>query len=104
MAKKIRGRFYFKKTTNGNLIGEWSNYEDAHIYTEGADAKLPGNENYDGYYFSTWQENGVPQFAELEIKRDGSKFSMVWRENETNKFVGEAMLCDNVLIGDYYQP
>jgi hypothetical protein len=55
-------------------------------------------------YFSTWQENGKPHFAELTIspKPTNSKvFSLFWNGTVCD-FEGEGMLCDDILIGDYH--
>jgi hypothetical protein len=100
MTKIIKGRFYFKQTSNGNLIGEWSNYESEPA-TESAD--LLGDYNtstqFVGTYNSTWQENGVGIFSKLRISNTApsKKFTLKW-----DNFEGEAMLCDNILIGDYH--
>ncbi len=65
---KVNGRFYFKQTSNGNLIGEFSNdHSQNEISTESADLKI-ANGNYLGEYYSTWQEKGKqPCFAKLII-------------------------------------
>ena len=39
MAKLLIGQFYFKRTTNGNLVGEFSNNFENRIYTESSDLK-----------------------------------------------------------------
>ena len=103
--RRINGRFYFKQTSNGNLIGEWSNYE-CEPSTESSDLQdeycpaIP----FVGTYNSTWQENGVAIFAELKItkKMNSKKYCLDWKDqNKADCFKGEAMLCDNTLIGDY---
>jgi len=37
MAEEFYGCFYYKKTTNGNLIGEFSNNQREDVYSESAD-------------------------------------------------------------------
>jgi|HubBroStandDraft_2_1064218.scaffolds.fasta_scaffold275467_2 hypothetical protein len=100
---KIIGRFYLKHTSNGNLIGEFSNDHSAEISTESCD--LRGNANgYVGQYHSTWQENGNPFFADLEITHkpntNNKIFTLKWRG--ASNFDGEGMFCDDILIGDYH--
>jgi hypothetical protein len=104
MTKTI-GRFYFKQTSNGNLLGEWSNY-GSEPATESAD--LQGNFNptiqFEGIYHSTWQENGIGVFSELTITRveKSKKFDLYWKhKDKSDYFKGQAMLCDKILIGDY---
>jgi hypothetical protein len=101
----IIGRFFFKKTSNGNLIGEFSNRQSAGIYTESSD--LIGNDSgYIGKYYSTWQEEGESLFANLEILQkpqcNNKIFTLEWRRGGQLKFEGEGMLCDDILIGDYH--
>jgi hypothetical protein len=102
------GRFYFKTTRNGNLIGEFSNNASKEICTESCDLQPPSlqgaNAAYSGKYYSTWQENGKPCFAELTIspKVGNIIFTLEWRGMKgTGNFDGEGMLCDDILIGDY---
>jgi len=102
MTGKINGRFYFKKTSNGNLVGEWSNSLETQTFSESADLVEPGAGTYLGDYASTWQENKNPIFATLTIRRKrlGPLFTLEWRG--TSNFDGEGMLCDDILIGDYH--
>jgi hypothetical protein len=102
---EIIGRFYFKQTSNGNLIGEFSNHQSDQIFTESADLKPEsddGNYKYVGKYFSTWREKGEARYANLTIKpgRSNKLFILEWIGDRCN-FKGEGMLCDNILIGDY---
>ena len=105
MSLKLIGRFFFKKTDTGNLIGEWSNNNAPDIYTESSDLQNKGDEKdklkFEGTYFSTWQEKGKPKFAELNITHKDCKYFLLW-ENEGKKiFYGEGMLMGGMLIGDY---
>jgi hypothetical protein len=104
MANNLFGRFYFKKTSNGNLVGEFSNNISRSISTESAD-KVESSDSYIGKYNTTWQENGVVRFAKLNISQKQETgnmiFTLEWKENDKLIFVGEGMFCDNILIGDY---
>lgn len=104
MANDLLGRFYFKKTSNGNLVGEFSNNKSKSISTESAD-KIESFDSYIGTYNSTWQENGTMRFAKLYIsqKKDTGNtiFTLEWKVDDKLIFVGEGMFCDNILIGDY---
>lgn len=107
MANNLIGCFYFKQTINGNLIGEFSNNKSPGIYTESSDS-LENTGNYLGKYYSTWQENGKPKNAVLEISQklntENKIFSLTWRNSKgISVFKGEGMLCDNTLIGDYQE-
>ncbi len=102
MADKIIGRFYFKKTCNGNLIGEFSNDHGPDVSTESCD--LIGSSNgYIGKYHSTWQEKEESLFANLTIEKKGSShlFALNWSRDDHSVFVGEGMMCDEILIGNY---
>jgi hypothetical protein len=103
MPKKIRGRFYFKKTTNKNLVGEWSNNGENRVFTESSDLDEPVD-GYSGTYNSTWQEQGeaISSRLKITIKGAGPLFSLEWRVDGAPRFQGEAMLCDDILIGDYW--
>jgi hypothetical protein len=107
MANDLIGRFYFKKTSNGNLIGEFSNNQkNSRISTESSDLVKSenANRNYIGTYNSTWQENGKPLFADLTISPkigNNELFTLSWSRNGKPIFKGEGMLCDDILIGDY---
>jgi hypothetical protein len=100
----LMGRFYFKRTSNGNLIGEFSNNKGETISTESADL-IGDGKGFCGDYNSTWQEKGEKRFANLNIKykydRTTRIFSVEWKEKNKLTFKGEGMLCDDILIGDY---
>jgi len=77
MTSDLFGRFYFKQTSNGNLTGEFSNSTSNQISTESCDYLPQKNpdigkraNDYIGNYDSTWQENGAPHFAKLEITKN----------------------------------
>lgn len=104
MSIQIRGRFYFKRTSNGNIIGEFSNRQGDVVSTESAD--LTGHSTgFVGSYNTTWQEVGKPHYATLTIApctRNPALFTVTWFRDRKMIFDGEGMLCDDILIGDYH--
>ena len=98
------GRFYFKRTINGNLLGEFSNNQSRIIQTESA-IVTDGSNGFVGNYITTWEEDGEVFRANLSIQiraNTGNRiFTLTWRENDNITFVGEGMLCDDLLLGDY---
>jgi hypothetical protein len=97
---KINGRFYFKRTRNGNLIGEFSNDAGTDVFSESADLITQDTGGYLGTYRSTWREKSTAFFAELTISPQGRLFRLEWHDGVI-KFKGEGMLCDDILVGDY---
>lgn len=97
------GRFYFRLTTSGNLLGEFSNNLSNGNSTESAD-RVSGNLNdFQGTYLSSWQENGTVLFADLtiSIKHAPNIFSLVWARNNKDIFWGEGFIIGDLLVGDY---
>jgi len=99
------GRFYFKRTQNGNLIGEFSNNFSSSNSTESADA-ITRTTDFIGNYETTWGERASAVFGNLSITyKPGSGDSIYileWTDEENNKmFIGEGFVVDNMLIGDY---
>ena len=112
----VTGRFYFKLTASKNLVGEYSNRDAGctHSLTESASRIRPLDKPFDptspfeGVYYSLWCEAGWNSFgtAILKIERDSARpdiFKVVWSSVKSHRTVyeGEAMLCDDALIGDY---
>jgi len=102
------GRFYFKQTSNGNLIGEFSNEDTNRSYTESADIIDPNKSiegDYVGVYDSTWNEDEACH-ATLEIKQKHKGiYSLTWvcdGNFEGTNSQGEGMLCDDILVGNYW--
>lgn len=108
---RLIGRFYFKKTANGNLIGEYSNRAPAssRSYAEAA-TRIEGGNEWVGDYMTTWCEAPKNECvsARLEIEAKPNCigiFILRWRPasepNGKAMFAGEAMLCDDMIVGDY---
>lgn len=100
MKKDFTGVFYFERTTNSNLLGEFSNNESEIIMTESAIAS-GGTNDFEGDYTTSWFDfkvNGV----NMKIKRTGNKYEITWLDNDGKPiFKGEGFLAGNKLIGFY---
>jgi hypothetical protein len=61
MTKKVRGRFYFKRTKNNNLVGEWSNNDvvAGGVFTESCD-KAGGDKAEEGEYIGIYYSTCTP--------------------------------------------
>lgn len=99
---KVNGCFYFKRTQQGNLLGEFSNNTIQRTYTESADL-ISNNDSKDyvGEYISTWQEGNKAIVSLLEISKVGTIYSLVWKLDSSPHFFGKGFLLDDVLIGNY---
>lgn len=117
------GRFYFKKTRSGNLLGEYSNRsaEPTRAYAEAASRRPPPEDltktsesetaheqPWVGEYITTWCE--APSHKSVSAKltitpkdRSPNIFTLTWDDcsTKTRMFTGEAMLCDDLMTGDY---
>lgn len=104
---KLIGVFWFKKTQNGNLVGELSNTNSAVISSKSVDTQMINSSNdFKVKYTTTWQQNGEEFIAKLIIVwKQGAtqnRYSLEWKDSNGNKtFVGEGIIIDNILIGDY---
>ncbi len=102
----IIGRFYFKRTASGNLIGEFSNNTMEKNCTEGANRIYPDTGSFVGTYITTWSEISSPEVSEMVIMpKLGciNIFTIEWTDltNKKTIFWGEGMIVDDMLIGDY---
>jgi len=108
---KFNGRFYFKLTANGNLLGEYSNDDSStpKCYVEAAnrigvvpDPNSSVASKLLGQYNSVWYEENAKYCGNAVLKitlaRPGI-YTLKWVGPE--KFIGEGMLCDDILIGNY---
>ncbi len=102
---QIIGSFYFKKTTSGNLIGEFTNNNHETIFSESCDLKILQKDlaSFEGTYLSTWQEESESILMELEIMRNSNqmKYYLIWTLANEPIFKGEGFLVDDLLIGHY---
>lgn len=100
----IVGRFYFKRSANGNLTGEFSNNGMLKISSEMAEPIEPTTD-FLGKYIATWIEDGriISSILTIAMKEGAIArlYSLVWRKGSDIIYWGEAMLCDDILIGDY---
>lgn len=100
----ILGRFYFKQTLNGNLLGEFSNYMINQNTTESADLISEFDQMFIGNYRATWFGH-MAESLDLEIRFKSNEnnriYSLIWSKNQEIIFIGEGFLVDNILIGDY---
>lgn len=99
------GRFYFKRTKTGNLIGEYSNSEMTEVRTESSNA-ISESQSFVGKYQSIWSDGTDSTSAILSINykphTNNRIYSLEWT-NSSGKILykGEGMLVDDILIGDY---
>lgn len=110
------GEFYFKLTSNGNLVGEFVNRDpNCIIATESAvrssmvaEGQEPG---FEGTYHSTWFEENKAEAALLEITPDRDRSNQVrprryrlewWNLNRNHVlFHGYGFVADHLLVGHY---
>jgi hypothetical protein len=115
-SEKVQGRFYFKLTMSGNLLGEYSNQFMARNEPE-CSSRVHGElGSFCGEFISTWPEDEGPTDARLVISTKAAipnrpqpvgLLSLEWFDfskgtKGTRVFAGEAMLSDGMLIGDYW--
>lgn len=103
---KLIGRFYFKKTLNGNLIGEYSNNSSFENKTEGADILDNRNDkdSFSGKYKSTWFDKkaiSLNLIIDFKEKSNNTIYKLIWEDNSEVIFYGEGFVVDDILIGDY---
>lgn len=103
----VKGWFYLKKTTTGNLIGEFSNNDLNIVLTECANLINSEANSFIGEYNSVWSESNTSDRYRLKIylkSNSSSIYKLEWRnENNNNTLVyqGEGFLVDGFLIGRY---
>ncbi len=107
----IVGRFSFRKTVNGNLIGEFSNNGSVRVFAESAillnhTGEDNSRQNFVGIYNTSWiDESGINNsrlLISLKADTDSALYSIKWEDDNDVLFVGEGFLIENnTLIGDY---
>jgi hypothetical protein len=102
-SRKFIGSIYFKRTINGNLIGEFSNNEDPVIRTESA-VSQGYYSDYTGKCISTWFDGSMRQ-AILEINPvlNSGKLKLEWTDDARIIYIGEGFLMNDTLIGYYHK-
>ena len=103
MANKIIGNFYFRRTANGNILGEYTNKGIKEVFAEIA---IPKDkiDTFVGKYTTSWFEGNTedPNTSELEIEtKEDNKFRLTWKNANEELFYGEGFIVDNILIGFY---
>ncbi|WP_395050915.1 hypothetical protein [Flavobacterium sp.] len=103
---KIFGEFYFKKTDNGNLIGEFTNNSMGGRWDVECSNYCKGiKNNFECKYLTTWLEDDKPYIAVLEINLEHKEnYALNWSNLLTGKklFVGKAKIEDkNKIVGTY---
>ena len=102
---KLIGRFYFKQTINGNLIGEFSNNLISRIITESSNLEGEFSNPFIGRFRTIWhQELANTLVLTISNRRETENriFELIWRDDEENEvFYGEGFIVDGILIGDY---
>ena len=100
--EKVLGQFYFKQTTNGNLIGEFTNNSTIKITAESA-TLIKRTSGFVGTYSSTWEHENEACITVLTIdliKKTENLYSLRW-VGDGYKYWGEGFIVDNMLIGHY---
>jgi len=101
----VNGRFYYKLTNSGNLIGEFSNQTSDSNFAESATRTTPFEpRNFNGTYNTTWYEENTGQAYTLVIDSINNYiFELTWTNQDGVKiFFGEAFIVDDILIGNYW--
>lgn len=109
---RTTGNFYFKLTTAGHLIGEYSNHANPWARPECAfrEDDIPDCErrSFEGRYVSTWYEpdsrSAEVLILTIEARNDSLLlFNLSWSDrNGRPHYSGQAMLNDGQLIGNYW--
>ena len=106
---RITGNFILQITTNGNLLGEYTNTESLRVCVEAAQRNPDGGgdkSKFLGSYRSIWiEESETVLSANLVImQKPGSDelFELRWSRSEGNHdFSGEGFISGDNLIGSY---
>jgi hypothetical protein len=100
----IIGNFYFKRTSSGNLLGEYTNKKNKEIYSESAILKSEKSNTFKGKYNTTWLEGNVgdSHTGILDISEaKGDKYDLTWSYSGAVQFWGQGFVVDDILIGFY---
>ena len=107
MTIDLFGHFYFKKTVNGNLYGEYSHNKMKDVCTESCVLITPFLQPFEGTYQSAWLDDDNPRMAELSIsatdQHNHRHFKLQWKTDNKVAYEGEGTLCGDILIGHYWK-
>ena len=102
--EEIIGNFYYTRSVNGNLLGEFTNNLDDRILSESCNPRT----NMDGFigeYNSSWQQNRDTFGFGLTIDNHPTalgKFTLIWSNpNGTPEYFGEGFRVGEMLVGFY---
>lgn len=101
----VIGRFYFRQTDSGNLLGEFSNNHIDYVITECANLVTDYKDKFIGTYESTWFEskaNALKLKIDYKTSPISKVYTLIWTDNNNViQYSGEGFIVDNILIGDY---
>ena len=105
---KVKGKIAYRRTSSGNLIGEFAQDGTAKVYGSAANRINLGNSDTDklapdrfaGTYRETWIEEGKTQATTSDLTitylPNGQAYELVW-----DKFKGKGYLVGDLLVGNY---
>ena len=105
---KVKGKIAYRKTSSGNLIGEFAQDGTAKVYGSAAnridsDSSNPNNlapDRFAGTYRETWIEEGETQATTSDLTitylPNGQAYELVG-----DKFKGKGYLVGDLLVGNY---
>jgi hypothetical protein len=99
----IIGGFYFRLTENENLLGEYFNDNSTTRSTESAVKQPNTGTGYEGVYDSSWVDvEAVTAILTIGVKRGTNGiFSLEWVVDNNRMFMGEGIIVNGILIGNY---
>lgn len=99
----IIGAFYFRLTENENLLGEFFNDHSITPSTESADKRHGSGTGFVGIYDSSWIDvETVTAILTISIKHESTRiFSLSWDVMGNRRFIGEGIIVDSILMGNY---
>ncbi len=108
MSEKLTGSFYFKKTYDFNLLGEFANNDPSNkLLTVECANKIEKTDGFRGTYISVWHDtetHTAKLTIDLKFNDSNTIYTLKWF-NDIRKevvFEGEGFLLDeNTLIGFY---
>ena len=98
--------FALKKTTNGNLVGEYTNNKTNFLSVECAQVTSSEKKNlFEGTYRTIWIEGEKSELATLKISLQnisGQKYDLTWKSNsDITLFKEQGFIIDEILLRTY---